>query len=110
MVMVVYCTGWLVPQPSRAQIRMVCRPGSAYQWNTAAELTGPNRLTGRAWQVLAGTAVTPLPSPKSTQAAARGTGAEDDTWANAVTGSPVNVTGGPATAKTSEDTGRPPGG
>ncbi len=50
--MVVYCIGWLVPQPSRAQIRIVYRPG--------------------------------------------------------VTGSPVNVTGGPAIVTTVEDKGSCP--
>jgi len=105
---VVYCIGWLVPQPSRAQIRIVYRPGSAYRWDTAAELTTPDRRAGRAWQVPAGTAVTPLPSPKSAQATASGIGVDDDTWANAVTGSPVNVTGGPAIVTTVEDKGSCP--
>src|SRR5258708_29257778 len=100
--------GWAGPGPSRAQSRIVYRPGSAYRWDTAAELTTPDRRAGRAWQVPAGTAVTPLPSPKSAQATASGIGVGDRTPADAVPRSPVNGTRGPALRTTGEGKGSRP--
>src|SRR5258708_21796478 len=100
--------GWAGPGPSRAQSRIVYRPGSAYRWDTAAELTTPDRRAGRAWQVPAGTAVTPLPSPKSAQATASGIGGGDDTPAAAPTRSPADVPRGPRVRATGEGKGRLP--
>src|SRR5260370_35266143 len=100
--------GWLVPQPSRAQIRIVYRPGSAYRWDTAAELTTPDRRAGRAWQVPAGTAVTPPPAPKAAPATASGIGAGHPPPADPAPRSPRAHTPRPAPPARRRGDSRPP--